>query len=54
MNTLVELIVGSLILVAFFRICNTFGRHSSTEDVKLMLGESLLLKSSRGLSRHDD
>ncbi len=50
MSGLVEFIVGSLILVAFFRIWITFGRYSSTEDIKLMLGESFYLRSGLGLT----
>jgi preprotein translocase subunit SecY len=54
MNMLIELIVGSLILIAFFWVCVSFGRHSSSEEIKKTLGESLSLRSGRSISSYDD
>jgi hypothetical protein len=53
MYQLAEIITGMLALVILIRLCALLGRHSSREDVKMLLGESLLLKGGRGARDRD-
>ena len=53
MYQLVEILSGILVLVILTSLCALLGRHSSREDVKLLLGESLLLKGRGGARDRD-